>query len=197
MFWPTHQMLIIADVHLGKVMHFRKAGIPVPSKIIQKDLLILQQLMRQWKPSRVLFLGDLFHSSLNSEWHFFEELMGRFPHSTFELVLGNHDLYTANFMKDQLMLYEESLMLEPFLFTHIPLEKSEIPAGHYNLCGHLHPAVKLIGSGRQQLQFPCFFFGENQGVLPAFGSFTGFVSMDVRKSDRVFPIVEDAVLDLN
>lgn len=196
-FWPANSMLIIADVHLGKVMHFRKAGIPVPTALIKRDLAVLNRLISSYLPQRVVFLGDLFHSSLNSEWHLFEALTEKFPNTNFELVLGNHDAYTADFMSEKLMIYQEKLIIEPFLFTHIPLAVHEIPEGLYNLSGHLHPAVTLTGKGRQRLQFPCFFFGTQQGVLPAFGGFTGYVSMKVTAQDQVFPIVEGKVMDIS
>lgn len=196
LFWPDKEMLIIADVHLGKVMHFRKAGIPIPTKAIKKNLFTLQQLFTTWQPKRVIFLGDLFHSSLNSEWHYFESLMDQFPSCQFELVLGNHDAYTQSFMEERLITYPELLLIPPFSFTHIPLNLVDIPPNTYNLSGHLHPAMQFLGKGKQRLQFPCFFFGPKQGVLPAFGAFTGFINMKTTIHDEVFPIVEGKVLDV-
>lgn len=195
-FWPAQQMLIVADVHLGKVMHFRKAGIPIPTAIIKKDLVILQKLMIKFSPKRVLFLGDLFHSHMNTEWHLFEGMLEQFSECSFELALGNHDDYTKGFMRERLKVYERPLVIPPFCFTHIPLEKHEIPSGTYNLSGHLHPGVRLKGRGKQVLQLPCFFFGVEQGVLPAFGGFTGFVPIKVGPSDQVFPIIEGKVVQV-
>ena len=31
-FWKEKDTLLLADIHLGKVGHFRKSGIPVPRK---------------------------------------------------------------------------------------------------------------------------------------------------------------------
>ncbi|MGB0522932.1 MAG: ligase-associated DNA damage response endonuclease PdeM [Flammeovirgaceae bacterium] len=196
LFWPAKGMLIIADVHLGKVMHFRKAGIPVPTALIKRDLTALKKVILDWNPSRVIFLGDLFHSHLNAEWHLFEAFLEQFPTCSFELVLGNHDAYSADFMQAKLSVYQEHLVIDPFVFTHIPLELHEIPEGAYNLSGHVHPSVKLVGQGRQQLQLPCFYFGEKQGILPAFGAFTGFVPIQVGKGDTVFPIAEGRVMQV-
>ena len=30
-FWPKEELLIISDVHLGKITHFRKYGMPIPN----------------------------------------------------------------------------------------------------------------------------------------------------------------------
>ena len=32
-FWKEKNTLLLADIHLGKVGHFRKSGIPVPRKL--------------------------------------------------------------------------------------------------------------------------------------------------------------------
>ena len=44
LFWEEENTLIIADMHLGKSGHFRKAGIAVPQSIYKADL---QRLMSQ------------------------------------------------------------------------------------------------------------------------------------------------------
>jgi len=43
--------------------------------------------------------------------------------------------------------------------------------------------------GKQSLQFPCFYFGEQYAVLPAFGRFTGTVSIDPLPESNVFAIL--------
>lgn len=60
--WPAKAILLIADVHLGKINHFRKAGVPVPVKANDRNTEALVEVIQQTKPSRVIFLGDLFHS---------------------------------------------------------------------------------------------------------------------------------------
>ena len=44
-YWQQEKALIAADVHLGKVGHFRKAGIAVPRDMEQNDLAILSDLI--------------------------------------------------------------------------------------------------------------------------------------------------------
>ena len=68
-YWQQQQMLIAADVHLGKVGHFRKAGIAVPSEMEQGDLGVLSDLVYEHQPQKLLFLGDLFHSDINADWN--------------------------------------------------------------------------------------------------------------------------------
>ena len=67
-FWAEEQMLIIADVHLGKVGHFRKAGIAIPKRMEQDDLAMVSDLIQEYEPVSIIFLGDLFHSEMNNDW---------------------------------------------------------------------------------------------------------------------------------
>ncbi|MDQ6639386.1 MAG: hypothetical protein M3Z15_06930, partial [Pseudomonadota bacterium] len=65
--------------------------------------------------------------------------------------------------------------------------------GAYVLAGHLHPCVSLGGRAFDHLRLPCFWLGDEVGVLPAFGAFTGMHPIQAGTSDRVFPIAEGAV----
>jgi metallophosphoesterase superfamily enzyme len=56
------------------------------------------------------------------------------------------------------------------------------------LAGHLHPCVVLAGGARQRERLPCFWFGRDVGVLPAFGDFTGCAEITVEPGDRVWVV---------
>jgi DNA ligase-associated metallophosphoesterase len=192
MYWQREKMLLVSDLHLGKATHFRKGGIAVPKALREVNWDKLASLLLDFQPERVLFLGDLFHSELNAEWDDFCQLTAQFSKVQFELVPGNHDiLFAQHYEEARLMVHPTVLEIAPFLFSHHPL--SDIPNHCYNLCGHIHPSVCLRGNGRQMLRLPCFYFSENQGILPAFGAFTGTAEVEVRNGDRVFVIAEDKI----
>ena len=44
---PQHQALLLADLHLGKVSHFRKSGIAVPAAANDRNTEALIHLLRQ------------------------------------------------------------------------------------------------------------------------------------------------------
>ncbi len=73
MYWQEKDMLLIADLHLGKVTHFRKHGTAIPNKAFLTNFKILTDLVNQFKPRIICVLGDLFHSDFNQEWEFFSE----------------------------------------------------------------------------------------------------------------------------
>lgn len=183
----------MADLHLGKARHFRRAGIPVPQGVADATWDRLISLLVDFQPERILFLGDLFHSEYNREWEELGALARQFAPSTFELVRGNHDLLTdRDYKRAHIHLHEDHHREGPFLFTHHPLPVT--PEGTYNLAGHLHPCVHLRGKARMRTRLPCFYFGAQHGILPAFGQFTGSKSIRPKEGDQVFVIAEERVI---
>lgn len=192
--WPSKQFLVISDLHIGKANHFRKAGIAVPKAVNHTNLRALTRLVLRTQPERVLFLGDLFHSDPNREWQAFVQWMKQFPDIRFELVIGNHDILPATFYEEAgVHCYPEGLQIGPFWLTHEPQVD---PTKGYNLAGHIHPGVRLSGKGRQSLRLPCFWFGEQQSLLPAFGAFTGLHRIEPKAEERVFVIANEKVIPL-
>ena len=192
-YWEAQHLLLLGDLHFGKAAHFRKNGIPVSGKVGLTNMERLADLIHYFEPGGVLFLGDLFHSEYNPAWDRFGQLVDRYPNVRFELVMGNHDILSAEqYDRFGLNVYPEPLHYPPFYFSHHPMER--IPEDGYNLAGHIHPGVWLKGEGKQKLKFPCFLFGPNQGLLPAFGAFTGLGLIQPKRQDRVFIITSEAVL---
>lgn len=194
-YWQEERALIAADVHLGKGGHFRKAGIAIPRDLAQDDLAVLSDLIHHHQPEKLIFLGDLFHSDMNSDWDWFALWRQQFPKLRIILIRGNHDvIHDKHYLKLNVELHQ-SLLLQPFLMLHHPLptDKQTI-AEAYVLCGHIHPGVALKGKGRQSLILPCFSFGSRQAVLPSFGKFTGKVSMQHAKDDAIFGVLKDKVI---
>jgi DNA ligase-associated metallophosphoesterase len=193
-YWQQEKALIAADVHLGKVGHFRKAGIAVPREMEQGDLAVLSDLIYEYQPKKIFFLGDLFHSDINADWDWFRLWRQQFPQLTITLVKGNHDIINDSHYHDLNISLYDQLLIGPFLMLHHPLHEDELKklAG-YVFCGHIHPGVNLKGKGRQSLTLPCFAFGSRQGILPSFGKFTGRVCIRSGKTDRIFAVLKDKV----
>ncbi|MBT8312671.1 MAG: ligase-associated DNA damage response endonuclease PdeM [Flavobacteriaceae bacterium] len=192
LFWDNPKILLISDVHLGKVSHFRKSGAAVPQAAILRNFDMLDQVLAFFNPREVYFLGDLFHSYLNKEWHLFENWIGK-QSARFTLITGNHDIISP--LKFELLGIRVCLELhnKPFFFTHHPAEQE----GYFNFSGHLHPAVRLKGMGRQSLRLPCFFRNKTQMILPAFGEFTGSHVLSPGKKDQVYAIASNEVIDVS
>jgi uncharacterized protein len=191
-YWEEKKMLLIADVHLGKVTHFRKNGIPIPEEKKYENFQNLDKIVTQYNPETICFLGDLFHSSLNSEWHLFEEWVVK-TNKEIILVSGNHDIIDAfKFIQLNIKIYK-SIQVDSFLLTHYPTETED----YFNFCGHIHPAVILRGIGKQKLKLACFFQTKNQMILPAFGEFTGKYILVPNENDTVYGVGKGEIFTVN
>ena len=194
-FWLKHKALIIADVHLGKTGHFRKAGIAIPRDLEQNDLATLSDLVAEFKPERIIFLGDLFHSDINADWDWFTMWRQQFPHIVIDLIKGNHDIIADSHYTELNVILHKQLIIGPFLMLHHPLNEAELQlVNQYVFCGHIHPGINLTGKGRQSLTLPCFAFGERQAILPSFGKFTGKVALRTAKTDKIYAVLKDKVI---
>jgi len=191
LYWVEKQMLLISDAHLGKVSHFRKHGAAIPDGIMHKNFDKLDSVVHHFNPALICFLGDLFHSTLNNEWHLFHDWVARTP-VPMVLVAGNHDIISPKKYKDINITIVSEWVHDSFLLTHHPEERD----GLFTLSGHIHPAVLLGGMGRQFLKLPCFFRSPNQMILPAFGEFTGTYVMEPREGDIIYVITKDDVVQV-
>ncbi|NNE75836.1 MAG: ligase-associated DNA damage response endonuclease PdeM [Pricia sp.] len=191
LFWKEKSILLISDVHLGKVSHFRKFGAAVPRKAIQKNFDLMDEAIDYFQPDMVVFLGDLFHSSLNKEWGLFEKWASTVV-SEIVLVAGNHDIISPLKYESLGIRVVSEIQLNGFLLTHHPEER----ASFFTFSGHIHPAVRLHGIGRQSLRLSCFFKLENQMILPAFGTFTGTHVLEAKENDEVFVVAQNEVVKI-
>jgi len=190
-FWGERSMLMISDLHLGKVSHFRKFGAAVPQKAIQKNFDSLDLVISFFHPKTICFLGDLFHSSLNAEWTLFENWVKKID-AVCILVSGNHDIISPLKYEALGIQVVDEIKTDGFLLTHHP----EKQAGFFNFSGHVHPSVRLKGVGRQSLRLSCFYKSPNQMILPAFGEFTGTHTLEARSENEIFAIADDTVFKL-
>ena len=191
-YWEDEGLLLIADLHLGKVAHFRKHGAAVPADLALENYKRLNEVIRYFNPTRLTFMGDLFHSSMNTDWDHFAnwKLSQRLE---IDLIFGNHDIISSHkFEELGIQLYEE-LNLKGILLTHHPTEVED----SFNIAGHIHPGVKLRGAGRQSMRLPCFFRSERYMILPAFGIFTGKHTLKPGPKDQVYAMAEGQVIELN
>lgn len=221
---PERGTGFVADLHLGKTTHFQRAGLAVPEGADDATLTRLdadlQALQAQHLPLRhLVVLGDLVHSrqalgpALQARLRALRE---RWPTLQLHLVWGNHDRHAQGALTELLDplgwqscpnsgwqdgpvrgLHEGHEGREHHAGQETPL----LPDTRLTLLGHLHPAVRLRGAGRQQLRLACFAAGPlglgTQVLLPAYGHFTG-QSLEVPQACRWrYALAGDQVLALD
>lgn len=191
--WEEERTLLISDLHIGKITHFRKAGIAVPQQALEENFERLDTMMRSHDVKCIIFVGDLFHSDINSEWNRFCSWRNQYIEVDMILVLGNHDEFPLEKYKEIcITVYDKELRVGAFTFSHHP--KPLLEDDEYVISGHIHPVIKLKGLANQRLKFPCFYFGEQQALLPSFGEFTGGYNIEALENDQVIALVEDKLI---
>lgn len=194
-FLPQHQTLIVADIHLGKAAHFRKEGIMIPLPAACPDLKCLGELFDSLKPTTVVFLGDLFHSSLNKQWEDLKDFLCRYPDIRFVLTKGNHDILPSSIMEETCIeVVHKWKVGEHLIFTHEPL--TEVQEERLNIVGHIHPGILVKTKGRQSYRLPCFYHQGQCLILPAFGQLTGLHILKKAADTRIYPVLLDEVIAL-
>tara|TARA_B110000285_G_scaffold106411_1_gene121086 strand:- start:137 stop:793 length:657 start_codon:yes stop_codon:yes gene_type:complete len=197
--WAEQSTLIVSDIHLGKAGHFRKHGIGVPVDANLENLARLTRLLDQTKAVRLLVLGDLFHSDQNPEWDVFKEwLAAELEGGSLEellLIQGNHDVLPPAEWNQKGMRIEAALLEDDLFFVHDSQEHEPV-GGAWTVCGHVHPAVRLIGGGKQALRVPCWWLNQEkrQLTLPAFGAFTGSFTVKPSRKDTCWVTTGTAIL---
>jgi DNA ligase-associated metallophosphoesterase len=190
---PEHGVLLVADVHLGKALSFRRLGVPVPGGTTAETLGRLSAALAATGARRLVILGDLLHAAAArsaataaavGEWR------ARHAGVACTLVRGNHDTRAGDPPATWgVECLDGPLPLGGLALTHHPQPLD----GAYVLAGHVHPAAALGRLGHDRLRLPCFHFGPRVGVLPAFGGFTGMHVLPRSPEDRVYVIAADSV----
>lgn len=189
--WQEQSTLLISDVHLGKIDHFRKNGLPIPGHASLNNYERLDHLLTSLDINRVVFLGDLFHSVKNSDWEVCKAFLSGYPKITFSLVIGNHDIIDIKELESTFeCVHKESLFMGPYALSHEP----EIHKNYYNICGHIHPGHRLKKNRQPAMRLPCYWFREQGCILPAFGSFTGMHTINPSIQDLIFVIADNEVI---
>ena len=193
LFLPSHQTLLVADAHFGKAVSFRKLGVPVPEATTTATLDSLTTALADTGAREVVFLGDFLHSARSHARQTLDALHDwRERHADLRLTLirGNHDARAGDPPASLLIrVLDEPFRLGPFALCHHP----HPVAGAYVLAGHWHPCISVAGRAFERLRLPCYWLGDEVGVLPAFGSFTGMHRIDVRPGDRIFALADGVV----
>lgn len=193
-YWEGSRTLLVADTHFGKAAAFRAAGVPVPRGTTTGALERLDSALERTAATRIVFLGDFLHAREGREPETTRVVAAwRARHATVEMMLvrGNHDRRAGDPDASIGIGCVDGPVLEPpFVFTHRPAVSDR---GHV-VCGHVHPAVRLTGIGRERSRLPCFWFRPRTTVLPAFGEFTGLAHVEVEAGDRVWVVAGNDVL---
>ena len=195
-YWERAKTLLVADPHFGKAAAFRAAGVMVPRGTTTETLQRLGASLTYTGATRIVFLGDFLHAKEGrapETLRTINEWRDRWSHIEMTLVRGNHDASAGDPPKEMRISCVSGVMAEPpFAFAHHPVRSDE----GYVIAGHIHPGVTLRGAGKQASKLPCFWFGRETAVFPAFGEFTGLAVVNPVEGDRVWVVADGTVMSV-
>lgn len=160
LYWPSQDMLIVADLHLGKSERMaRRGGALLPPFESRETLQRLRAEMAAVSPSHLALLGDVYDDDAAAEALAPQDradLDTIMAGCRCTLLSGNHDARSG----------AEESALAGIILRHIAGDGPDIS-------GHYHPKATLAGRSR-----PCFLIGAQHVILPAFGHYTGGLRLD-------------------
>jgi uncharacterized protein len=179
---PDFKTLLVADLHLEKASNMAMRGVMIPPYDTRASLALLEAAIEATTPERLVFLGDSFHDDDaasridGADWQRLCALAGR--HETI-WITGNHD---PNPPKDVGGMIAASLVLGGITLRHEPQALGE---GEAEICGHLHPGAAVSQRGKR-IRRKCFIGDARRLIMPAFGSFTGALSISAAPFQALF-----------
>jgi len=167
-YWEAEQTLIVADLHLEKGAAYAARGKMLPPYDSRTTLRGLAALIMNLAPSRIVALGDSFHTSevatrLGMEDR--DEIARLQEGREWFWITGNHD--------PELPLSIGGIVCAALTIAGITLRHEPSPdAATPEIAGHLHPAARIARRG-EVVRRKCFATDGSRIVMPAFGAYTG------------------------
>lgn len=179
LYLPELETLCVSDLHLGKSDRIARRGGPlVPPYETRRTLDRLAQDIDITTPERIICLGDSFddlaaaHSLCDTDRDRLRALQeGR----KWVWVEGNHDPGAVPFDGETTTDHQ----LGPLRFRHIATVGAQ-----GEISGHYHPKCTARGAGPGRA---CFVYDRDRIIMPAYGAYTGGLSVTDPAIQRLFP----------
>jgi DNA ligase-associated metallophosphoesterase len=179
LFWEEQSLLVVSDLHLEKGSSFASRGVLLPPYDTAATLLRLAAVIARHGPQVVIALGDSFH---DRSAHERLSAPDRAAISALQTrrdwiwISGNHDPALPS---DLGGVVASEVAVGPILFRHEPTGA----AGE--IAGHLHPKARVATRARW-LERRCFASDGDRAIMPAFGAYSGGLSIRDTAFARIF-----------
>ncbi|HEX2631301.1 MAG TPA: ligase-associated DNA damage response endonuclease PdeM [Bradyrhizobium sp.] len=179
LFWEEQGLLVVSDLHLEKGSSFARRGVLLPPYDTAATLALLGILIGRRNPRMVIALGDSFH---DSDAHNrlsradSEAIVAMQARRDWIWISGNHDPALPS---DIGGIVAEEVAVGPIVFRHEP---TGAPG---EIAGHLHPKARVATRGRS-MERRCFACDGERAVMPAFGAYTGGLSIRDAAFAKIF-----------
>ena len=179
LFWKEQSLLVVSDLHLEKGSSFAARGVLLPPYDTVATLSRLAAVIARHDPRRVIALGDSFHDRSAHERLAApdrEALAAMQDRRDWIWIAGNHDPHLP---PDLGGAVASEVAIGSIMFRHEPTGA----AGE--IAGHLHPKARIATRGRA-MERRCFACDGERAVMPAFGAYTGGLSIRDKAFAKIF-----------
>ena len=179
LFWEEQGLLVVSDLHLEKGSSFAARGVLLPPYDTAATLGRLAAVIARHDPTTVIALGDSFHDRKAHERLSApdREAIGALQaRRDWIWISGNHD---PALPPDLGGVVASEVAIGPILFRHEPTGA----AGE--IAGHLHPKARVATRARW-LERRCFASDGERAILPAFGAYSGGLSIRDAAFAKIF-----------
>jgi DNA ligase-associated metallophosphoesterase len=178
-FWEAERLLVVSDLHLEKGSSYAARGVLLPPYDTVATLSRLSAVIARHDPRTVIALGDSFHdrdahARLSAPDR--EAIAALQARRDWIWISGNHDPALPS---DLGGVVASEVAIGPIVFHHEPTGA----AGE--IAGHLHPKARVATRGRS-LERRCFACDGTRAVMPAFGAYTGGLSIRDAAFSKIF-----------
>jgi len=179
LFWEEQRLLVVSDLHLEKGSSFARRGVLLPPYDSAATLALLGLVVARRNPRMVIALGDSFHdrdahNRLSTPDR--ETILGMQARRDWIWISGNHDPALPS---DIGGVVADEVAIGPIAFRHEP---TGAPG---EIAGHLHPKARVSTRGRS-MERRCFACDGERAVMPAFGAYTGGLSIRDAAFAKIF-----------
>ncbi len=170
LFWEEERLLVVSDLHLEKGSSFAARGVLLPPYDTVATLGRLAAVIAQYDPRSVIALGDSFHdrdahARLSAPDR--EAIAALQAGRDWIWISGNHDPSLPASLGG---LVAHEVAVGGIVFRHEPT------GAVGEIAGHLHPKARVSTRGRS-MERRCFACDGARAVMPAFGAYTGGLSI--------------------
>jgi hypothetical protein len=179
LFWEEQSLLVVSDLHLEKGSSFAQRGVLLPPYDTVATLGRLAAVIARHDPRMVIALGDSFH---DRNAHARLSTPDRDAIGAFQVgrdwiwISGNHDPALPS---DLGGVVASEVAIGPIAFRHEPTGATG------EIAGHLHPKARVSARGRS-MERRCFACDGERAVMPAFGAYTGGLSIRDAAFAKIF-----------
>ena len=179
LFWDEQSLLVVSDLHLEKGSSFAARGVLLPPYDTVATLARLAVVIGRHDPRMVIALGDSFH---DRDAHQRLSQADRYAIAAMQArrdwiwISGNHDPALPS---DLGGVVASEVAIGPIAFRHEPT------GAVGEIAGHLHPKARVPTRGRT-MERRCFACDGERAVMPAFGAYTGGLSIRDAAFSKIF-----------